>query len=68
MLIACLCVLLQVGSGWKIFYPLGLLSYAAGMLAMLIGFFMRVTISGRARSPTCMNRWSMSAWARPRSA
>ncbi len=54
MLVACLCVLLQMGGphvpvgGWKILYPLGIASYLAGMLAMLIGFFMRVTISGRA--------------------
>ena len=48
MLVACLCVLLQMGSGWKVLYPLGLASYAAGMAAMLVGFFMRVTISGRA--------------------
>ena len=48
MLVACLCVLLQMGSGWRMFYPTGLASYAAGMVAMLIGFFMRVTISGRA--------------------
>jgi cytochrome c-type biogenesis protein CcsB len=48
MLLACLCVVLQMGSGWKVFYPVGLASYAAGMLAMFIGFGMRVTISGRA--------------------
>ena len=48
MLVACLCVALQLGSGWKPLYPLGLASYAAGMVAILIGFFMRVTISGRA--------------------
>jgi len=48
MLVACLCVMLQMGSGWRILYPLGLASYLAGMAAMLIGFFMRVTISGRA--------------------
>jgi cytochrome c-type biogenesis protein CcsB len=48
MLVAGLCVLLQMGSGWRILYPVGLVSYAAGMVAMLIGFFMRVTISGRA--------------------
>ncbi len=48
MLVAGLCVLLHMGSGWKILYPLGLASYAGGMAAMLIGFVMRVTISGRA--------------------
>ena len=48
MMVAGLCVLLQMGSGWKGLYPLGLASYAAGMVAMFIGFFMRVTISGRA--------------------
>jgi cytochrome c-type biogenesis protein CcsB len=48
MLLACLCVTLQLGSGWKPFYPLGLICYAGGMAALLIGFFLRVTISGRA--------------------
>ncbi len=48
MMVAGLCVLLQMGSGWRMLYPLGLVSYVAGMVAMLIGFFMRVTISGRA--------------------
>ena len=69
MLAACLCVLLQIGvrlEGCSI--PLGLASYVAGMVAMLIGFFLRVTISGLRRSPTCTNRWSMSAWAWRRSA
>jgi len=48
MLLAGLCVMLQMGSGWKVLYPLGIASYLAGMVAMFIGFFMRVTISGRA--------------------
>jgi len=48
MLVAGLCVLVEMGSGWKILYPLGIASYLAGMAAMLVGFFMRVTISGRA--------------------
>ena len=49
MLVACLCVLLQMGSELGgCLYPLGLASYVAGMAAMLVGFFMRVTISGRA--------------------
>jgi cytochrome c-type biogenesis protein CcsB len=48
MLVACLCVSLHLGSGWKLLYPLGMASYAAGMVALVIGFFMRVTISGRA--------------------
>ena len=48
MMVACLCVLLQMGSGWRVLYPLGLVSFGAGMVAMLVGFAMRVTISGRA--------------------
>jgi cytochrome c-type biogenesis protein CcsB len=48
MLLACLCVTLQMGSGWKPLYPLGLASYVAGMAALLVGFFLRITISGRA--------------------
>ena len=48
MLVACLCVLLRMGSGWRIFYPLGLASYLGGMAALLVGFVMRVMISGRA--------------------
>jgi len=48
MLVAGLCVLLQMGSGWKLLYPVGIASYLAGMVAMFIGFYMRVTISGRA--------------------
>ena len=54
MLLACLCVLLQMGGrhvpvvGWSVLYPIGLASYLAGMAAMLVGFVMRVAISGRA--------------------
>ncbi len=48
MTLAGLCVLLHMGSGWKVLYPLGLASYTSAMAAMLIGFYMRVTISGRA--------------------
>jgi ABC-type transport system involved in cytochrome c biogenesis permease subunit len=48
MLSACLAVLLHIGSGWKVLYRLGLAAYLGGMAAMLVGFFMRVAISGRA--------------------
>ena len=48
MLVACIAVLLNMGSRWKAFYPLGLATYVAAMAAMIVGFVMRVTISGRA--------------------
>ena len=48
MLTACVVVLLNMGTRWKAFYFLGLAAYACAMAAMIIGFFMRVTISGRA--------------------
>ncbi len=48
MLIAALCVLVHLGSGWKFLYPASLLAYAAGLAAMLAGFVLRVGISGRA--------------------
>ena len=48
MLVAGVCVLVQMGSGWRMLYPLGIASYLAGMAAMLVGFVMRVMISGRA--------------------
>jgi ABC-type transport system involved in cytochrome c biogenesis permease subunit len=47
-LIACLCVLASLASGWKAFYTASLVSFAAGLAAMLVGFGMRVVISGRA--------------------
>jgi cytochrome c-type biogenesis protein CcsB len=48
MLVACVVVLLNMGSRWFGLYPIGLAAYACGMAAMIVGFFMRVTISGRA--------------------
>jgi cytochrome c-type biogenesis protein CcsB len=48
MLIACLCTLLSMGSGWKSFYVATMLSFGAGLAAMFIGFAMRCAISGRA--------------------
>jgi cytochrome c-type biogenesis protein CcsB len=48
MTLACITVLLNMGSRWKALYPVGLAAYVCAMAAMLVGFFMRVTISGRA--------------------
>jgi cytochrome c-type biogenesis protein CcsB len=48
MLLACIVVLLNMGSRWFALYPVGLAAYVCGMAAMIVGFFMRVTISGRA--------------------
>ncbi len=48
MTLACVAVLLNIGSRWKALYPLGLAAYVCGMAAMIVGFAMRVTISGRA--------------------
>lgn len=48
MMLACIVVLLNMGAGWKALYPAGLALYAAAMVAMIVGFSMRVTISGRA--------------------
>ena len=49
MLIASLCVLVHMGSGWKFLYPASLLAYGAGLVAMLVGFALRVGISGGRR-------------------
>ena len=48
MMSACIAVMLNMGSRWKVLYPAGLALYVAAMAAMIAGFFMRVTISGRA--------------------
>jgi cytochrome c-type biogenesis protein CcsB len=47
-LLACLGVLLSMGTGSKIFYAASIGSFTAGLVAMLIGFGLRVAISGRA--------------------
>ena len=47
MLVACLCLLFHMGSGWKSLYPASLLASTARLVAMLVGFAMRVGISGR---------------------
>ncbi len=41
-------VLLSMGSGWQVFYRLGVASLVGGLAAMLVGFGMRAAISGRA--------------------
>ncbi len=46
--LAFLCTLLSMGTRWRPFYVAGIASFAAGLLAMLVGFGMRVAISGRA--------------------
>jgi len=45
---AFLFLLLSMGSGWRSFYLLGWAAFAAGLIAMLVGFGSRVMISGRA--------------------
>ena len=47
-LVAFLCLLLSMGTGWKPFYVAGWVAFAAGLVAILIGFGMRCAISGRA--------------------
>ncbi len=47
-LLAALCLLLSLGTHWKRFYVAGWVTFAAGLLAMLVGFVMRAVISGRA--------------------
>ncbi len=48
MLLALLAVLLNLGTGWRWLYAGSFLFYVAGTLAMLVGFGMRMAISGRA--------------------
>ena len=46
--LAFLRILLSMGTPWKPFYWAGLLTFTASLLAMLVGFAMRIAISGRA--------------------
>ena len=48
MLTAALGMLLNLGTRWKVFSFGALVAYGCGMVAMMIGFWMRVVISGRA--------------------
>lgn len=41
-------VLLSLGSKWKVFYATSLAAYCGGLAAMIVGFWMRAEISGRA--------------------
>ncbi|MHB1037205.1 MAG: cytochrome c biogenesis protein [Pirellulales bacterium] len=47
-MIACLCVLASMVSRWKPFYLLAVTAFSASVVAMVVGFVMRVSISGRA--------------------
>ncbi|MHB8971083.1 MAG: cytochrome c biogenesis protein [Pirellulaceae bacterium] len=47
-LLACVCLLLNMGSGWKPFLVGGWSLFLCGLTAMTGGFVMRVLISGRA--------------------
>ncbi len=47
-LLAFLCLLLSMGTQWKPFYAGGWIAFAAALVAMLVGFGMRIAISGRA--------------------
>ncbi len=48
VMLAAIFVLLSMGSHWRPFYAGALAAYGIGLVAMLIGFAMRVGISGRA--------------------
>jgi cytochrome c-type biogenesis protein CcsB len=48
MLIALVSLLLSMGTRWKTFYAAGLAAFSAGLAVMLVGFGMRIGISGRA--------------------
>jgi cytochrome c-type biogenesis protein CcsB len=48
VLLAAVCMLLHLGSRWRVFSVVAWLAYAAGMAAMVTGFCMRIAISGRA--------------------
>lgn len=48
MLLAFIGVLLHLGTGWRVLYAGSFLAYLAGTLAMLVGFGLRMAISGRA--------------------
>jgi cytochrome c-type biogenesis protein CcsB len=47
-LLAFLCLLLRMGTGWKSLYAAGWLAFAVALVAMATGFGLRVAISGRA--------------------
>jgi cytochrome c-type biogenesis protein CcsB len=47
-LLAFLCLLLHMGTTWKPFYVAGWTAFVAGLIAIIVGFGMRVAISGRA--------------------
>ena len=46
--VAFVLVLLSLGSKWKVFYVTSLAAYCGGLAAMIVGFWMRAEISGRA--------------------
>lgn len=48
VVLACLCVLVSMGTGWKPLYVASFVAYGAGLIAMCVGFAMRTSISGRA--------------------
>ncbi|MGD0897305.1 MAG: cytochrome c biogenesis protein CcsA [Thermoguttaceae bacterium] len=48
MLAACLGVLFEMGTRWSRLYGAAIVAYLLGMAAMLVGFVMRIAISGRA--------------------
>lgn len=48
MLLSTVCLLLNLGTGWGSFHKVGLAGYLAGLLLVIVGFCMRVAISGRA--------------------
>lgn len=47
-MVACLFALLSLGSGWRWFYVAAFGTYTLSLVAMLVGFVLRVAISGRA--------------------
>ncbi|MBC8870251.1 MAG: cytochrome c biogenesis protein CcsA [Planctomycetes bacterium] len=47
-LLAFLCLLLSMAAHWKPFYVGGWVAFGAGLVAMCVGFALRVVISGRA--------------------
>ena len=48
MVAAVVAILLHMGSDWKLFYFASLTAFAASLAAMLVGFSLRIIISGRA--------------------
>lgn len=47
VLLAALGMMLHLGTGWRVFSAGALVAYGLGLAAMLIGFAMRIAISGR---------------------